>query len=407
LTNRVVIAGAGHAAGQLVASLRHEKFNGKIVLIGDEPYLPYQRPPLSKKFLAGEMPAERLFLKPASFYEDPQIELRLSTQITAIDRTARSLAIEGGDAIAFDKLVLALGSRARPLAVEGADLKNVHYLRGIDDVEAIREQFDAAKRLVIVGGGYIGLEVAAVARGLGMDVTVVEMADRVMSRVVSPEISDYYQIEHTNQGVKFRLSARVRQLRGKKRVKQVVLDNDEEIQADFVVIGAGILPNTELAREAGLDVADGIVVDDRCQSSDPDIYAVGDCTSHPNDIYGRHLRLESVHNALEQAKTAARNICGRETHYCEVPWFWSDQYDLKLQIAGLSDGYDEIVIRGNPAERSFACLYLKKGRLIAVDAVNAPRDFMQSKALIAAHAIIPTEQLGDSDKSLKELGAAC
>lgn len=407
MTNRVVIAGAGHAAGQLVASLRHEKFNGKIVLIGDEPYLPYQRPPLSKKFLAGEMPAERLFLKPASFYEDPQIELRLSTQITAIDRTARSLAIEGGDAIAFDKLVLALGSRARPLAVEGADLKNVHYLRGIDDVEAIREQFDAAKRLVIVGGGYIGLEVAAVARGLGMDVTVVEMADRVMSRVVSPEISDYYQIEHTNQGVKFRLSARVRQLRGKKRVKQVVLDNDEEIQADFVVIGAGILPNTELAREAGLDVADGIVVDDRCQSSDPDIYAVGDCTSHPNDIYGRHLRLESVHNALEQAKTAARNICGRETHYCEVPWFWSDQYDLKLQIAGLSDGYDEIVIRGNPAERSFACLYLKKGRLIAVDAVNAPRDFMQSKALIAAHAIIPTEQLGDSDKSLKELGAAC
>lgn len=407
MTNRVVIAGAGHAAGQLVASLRHEKFNGKIVLIGDEPYLPYQRPPLSKKFLAGEMPAERLFLKPASFYEDPQIELRLSTQITAIDRTARSLAIEGGDAIAFDKLVLALGSRARPLAIEGADLKNVHYLRGIDDVEAIREQFDAAKRLVIVGGGYIGLEVAAVARGLGMDVTVVEMADRVMSRVVSPEISDYYQIEHTNQGVKFRLSARVRQLRGKKRVKQVVLDNDEEIQADFVVIGAGILPNTELAREAGLDVADGIVVDDRCQSSDPDIYAVGDCTSHPNDIYGRHLRLESVHNALEQAKTAARNICGRETHYCEVPWFWSDQYDLKLQIAGLSDGYDEIVIRGNPAERSFACLYLKKGRLIAVDAVNAPRDFMQSKALIAAHAIIPTEQLGDSDKSLKELGAAC
>lgn len=407
MTTRIVIAGAGHAAGQVVASLRHEKFNGKIVLIGDEPYLPYQRPPLSKKFLAGEMPAERLFLKPASFYEDPQIELRLNTRITAIDRTARSLTIDGGDTVAFDKLVLALGSRARPLAVEGADLENVHYLRGIDDVEAIRAQFDAAQRLVIVGGGYIGLEVAAVARGLGMDVTVVEMADRVMSRVVSPEISDYYQIEHTNQGVKFRLSARVRQLRGKKRVKKVVLDNDEEIRADFVVIGAGILPNTELAREAGLDVADGIVVDDRCQTSDPDIYAVGDCTSHPNDIYGRHLRLESVHNALEQAKTAASNICGRETHYCEVPWFWSDQYDLKLQIAGLSDGYDEVVIRGNPAERSFACLYLKKGRLIAVDAVNAPRDFMQSKALIAARALIPADQLADSDKSLKELGAAC
>ena len=407
MTNRIVIAGAGHAAGQVVATLRHEKFDGKIVLIGDEPYLPYQRPPLSKKFLAGEMPAERLFLKPASFYEDPQIELRLNTKVTSIDRAANSLIVDDGDAVAFDKLVLALGSRARPLAVEGTDLQNVHYLRGIDDVESIRAQFEDARRLVIVGGGYIGLEVAAVARSHGMDVTVVEMADRVMSRVVSPEISDFYQIEHTNQGVKFRLSARVTQLQGKKRVKQVLLDSDEGIPADLVVIGAGILPNTELAREAGLDVADGIVVDDRCQTSDPNIYAVGDCTSHPNEIYGRHLRLESVHNALEQAKTAANNICGKETHYCEVPWFWSDQYDLKLQIAGLSEGYDEVVIRGNPAERSFACVYLRKGRLIAVDAVNAPRDFMQSKALIAAHAQISAQQLADGEKSLKELGAAC
>ncbi len=406
MTTRIVIAGAGHAAGQVVATLRHEKFKGKIVLIGDEPYLPYQRPPLSKKFLAGEMPADRLFLKPASFYEDPQIELRLDTTVTSIDRTAGSLTIEGGDAVAYDKLILALGSRARPLAVDGTDLKHVHYLRGIADVEAIRAEFEAGRRLVIVGGGYIGLEVAAVARKLGLDVTVVEMADRVMSRVVSPEISDFYQIEHTNQGVKFRLSTKVRALRGKKRVKQVVLDNDEEIRADLVIIGAGILPNTQLAREAGLDVADGIVVDDRCQTSDPDIFAVGDCTSHPNDIYDRYLRLESVHNALEQAKTAANNICGKETHYCDVPWFWSDQFDLKLQIAGLSDGYDDIVIRGNPAERSFACLYLRKGRLIAVDAVNAPRDFMQSKALIAAQVIIPSQQLADPDNSLKELGAA-
>jgi len=406
LTTRIVIAGAGHAAGQVVATLRQQKFKGKIVLIGDEPYLPYQRPPLSKKFLAGEMPAARLLLKPASFYEHPQLELHLDTTVASIDRTAGSLAIEGGDVIAYDKLVLALGSRARPLGVEGGDLRNVHYLRGIADVEAIRAELQPGRRLVIVGGGYIGLEVAAVACKLGLDVTVVEMADRVMSRVVSPEISDFYQIEHTNQGVKFRLSKRVKALRGKKRVKQVVLDDDEEIRADLVIIGAGILPNTELAREAGLDVDDGIVVDDRCQTSDPDIYAVGDCTSHPNDIYGRRLRLESVHNALEQAKTAANNICGKETHYCEVPWFWSDQFDLKLQIAGLSDGYDDIVIRGNPAERSFACLYLRKGRLIAVDAVNAPRDFMQSKALIAARVRIPSQQLADPGNSLQELGAA-
>lgn len=405
MTTRIVIAGAGHAAGQVVATLRQEEYDGQIVLIGDEPYLPYQRPPLSKKFLAGEMPPERLFLKPAGFYDDPQIELRLDTTITAIDRAGKSLTIEGDDDVSYDKLVLALGSRARTLAIEGTDLEQVHYLRTIDDVAAIRAEFDTGRRLVIVGGGYIGLEVAAVAHSLGLDVTVVEMTDRVMSRVVSPEISDFYQIEHTSRGVKFRLSTRVRALQGKKRIKKVVLDDDEEIRADIVVIGAGIVPNTELAQQAGLDVSDGIVVDDRCQTSDPDIYSVGDCTSHPNAIYERHLRLESVHNALEQAKTAAKNICGKQTHYNEVPWFWSDQYDLKLQISGLSDGYDEIVIRGNPADRSFACIYLRQGRLIAVDAVNAPKDFVQSKALIAAHAVIPIERLADADISLTDLAA--
>lgn len=402
---RVVIAGAGHAAGQVVATLRQEKFDGQIVLIGEEPYLPYQRPPLSKKFLAGEMPAERLFFKPPGFYDVPGIDLRLSTAITALDRAGKSLAIDGADDVGYDTLVLALGSRARALAVDGTDLEQVHYLRTIADVESIRPELVAGRRLVIVGGGYIGLEVAAVARTLGLDVTVVEMAERVMSRVVSPELSDFYEIEHTRQGVKFRLSTKISAFQGKRRVKHVVLDDGDEIRADLVVIGAGILPNTELAREAGLEVADGIVVDDRCQTSDPDIYAVGDCTLHPNAVYGRHLRLESVQNALEQARTSARNICGRETHYCEVPWFWSDQYDLKLQIAGLSDGYDEVVIRGNPAERSFACLYLREGRLIAVDAVNAPKDFVQSKALIAAHAAIPGEQLGDPAITLKDLGA--
>lgn len=404
MTNRIVIAGAGHAAGQVVATLRQEKFGGDIFLIGDEPYLPYQRPPLSKKFLAGEMPAERLLLKPASFYDDAQIELRLETRITAIDRDSQTVSCEDGNEVAYDKLILALGSRARTLAMEGVQLKQVHYLRTISDVESIRAELDAGRRMVIVGGGYIGLEVAAVARSLGLEVTVVEMADRVMSRVVSPEISDFFQLEHTSKGVRFRLSTRVRAFAGNRRLKSVVLDDGEEIRADLVVIGAGILPNTELALQAGLEVADGIVVDDRCQTSDPHVYAVGDCTAHPNGIYGRQLRLESVHNALEQAKTAARNICGKKSHYCEVPWFWSDQFDLKLQIAGLSDGYDDIVIRGNPANRAFACLYLREGRLIAVDAVNFPKDFMQSKALIAAGAIIAKERLSDADISLKELG---
>jgi 3-phenylpropionate/trans-cinnamate dioxygenase ferredoxin reductase subunit len=403
VTEKIVIAGAGHAAGQIITTLRQQKFEGQIVLIGDEPYLPYQRPPLSKKFLAGEMPAERLYVKPESFYEDPRIDLRLETTVTAIDREAKTVKIEDGDDIAYDKLVLSLGSRARTLPVEGADLQRVHYLRSIADVESIRAELDIGRRLVIIGAGYIGLEVAAVARTLGLEVTVVEMADRVMSRVVSPEISDFYQIEHTNHGVKLRLSTTVVALHGKKRVKCVETGEGEEIPAEFVIIGVGILPNTEIAEQAGLDVNDGIVVNDRCQTSDPDIYAAGDCTSHPNDIYGRRLRLESVHNAVEQAKTAASNLCGKETRYSQVPWFWSDQYDLKLQIAGLSEGYDDVVIRGNPADRSFACVYLREGRLIAIDAVNAPRDFVHSKALIAARMLVSADKLADSGTLLKDL----
>lgn len=402
MTERVVIAGAGHAAGQLVASLKQQKFAGQIVLVGDEPYLPYQRPPLSKKYLSGDLPAERLYVKPASFYDDPQVELRLATRISEIDRNRKTLKTNNGD-IAYDKLILALGSRVRRLDIEGADLDGVHYLRNIADVDGIRAELKHKKNAVIVGAGYIGLEVAAVIRQLGLDVTVVEMADRVMSRVVSPEISDFYQIEHTTQGVKLRLSTGITAFRGDGHIDAVETADGELIPADFVVIGVGIVPNTELATHADIIVADGIVVNDQCQTNDPDIYAVGDCTSHPNSIYGRQLRLESVHNAVEQAKTAASNICGKETHYSQLPWFWSDQYDLKLQIAGLSTGYDDVVIRGNPADRSFACLYLKDGKLIAADAVNSPKEFVQSKALIAAHTVIDREQLADTEIQLKEL----
>lgn len=405
MANRVVIVGAGHAAGQVVASLRQHKFDGDIVLVGDEPYLPYQRPPLSKKFLAGDLPAERLYVKPASFYDDSSITLQLDTRVAAIDRDTKCVKIDGGEDVSYDKLVIATGSRVRRLPVEGANLNGVHYLRSIADVDNIRTDMEAGRKLVIIGAGYIGLEVAAVAQQAGLNVTVVEMADRVMSRVVSPEISDFYQIEHTNHGVRFRLSTGVSSLGGKKRVKSVTTSEGEEIPADLVVIGIGILPNTELAANAGLDVENGIVVDDHCQTSDPNILAVGDCTSHPNPIYDRRLRLESVHNAAEQAKTAAANICGQDVAYAQVPWFWSDQYDLKLQIAGLSEGYDDVVIRGNPAERSFSCLYLQDGRLIAVDAINAPRDFVQSKQLIADRAEIPTEKLADSETPLKELAS--
>ena len=403
---KIVIAGAGHAAGQVIATLRQQKFDGQIVLVGDEPYLPYQRPPLSKKFLAGELPAERLYFKPQSFYDDPAIELRLQTRVTALNRDKKSLEVAGGDDIAYDKLVLAFGARVRELPVPGADLAGMHYLRNIADVQGIRQDLEGSRHVVIIGAGYIGLEVAAVTRTLGLGVTVVEMADRVLSRVVSPEISDFYQIEHANRGVKLRLGTDIVGLHGKKRVTGVETADGDHIPADLVVAGIGILPNTELASDAGLEVDDGIVVDDRCQTTDGDIYAVGDCTRHPNRIYGRSLRLESVHNALEQAKTAALDLIGNETHYAEVPWFWSDQYDLKLQIVGLSEGYDDVVIRGNPAEKSFACLYLKDSRLIAVDAVNAPRDFVHAKALIEDGTIISGDELADANQTLKDLAAA-
>jgi len=405
LTNRVVIAGAGHAAGQVIASLRQHKFDGDIVLVGDEPHLPYQRPPLSKKYLSGDISADRLLVKPESFYDDPAVKLQLDSRITSIDRDGKSLQVEEGENIDYDKLVIATGSRVRHLHIEGTDLGSVHYLRNIADVDGIRGDMDAGKKLVVIGAGYIGLEVAAVARLAGLNVTVIEMADRVMSRVVSPETSDFYQIEHTDQGVRFCLSTGVSSLNGKRRIKSVTTSEDEVIPADLVVIGIGIQPNTDLATGAGLDVDNGIVVDDHCRTADPDIYAVGDCTSHPNAIYDRRLRLESVHNAVEQAKTAAANICGQDVTYNQVPWFWSDQYDLKLQIAGLSEGYDDVVIRGNPAERSFSCLYLREGRLIAVDAINAPQDFVQSKKLIADHVEMTTESLADPATPLKDMVA--
>lgn len=403
MSKRIVIAGAGHAAGQVVATLKQKQFEGEIVLVGEEPHLPYQRPPLSKKYLAGELPAERLSFKPASFYDASNIDLRLNTRITAIDRSAKSVTTSGGESIPYDTLILAVGAHARQLPVDGNDLDGVHYLRGIADVDAIRRDAGDATRAVIVGAGYIGLEVAAVLKQLGLEITVIEMAGRVMSRVVSEQVSAFYEREHAAHGVNIELSTGLQSFHGDKRVSGVETTDDRVLAADFVVVGAGILPNTELASAAGLEIDNGVVVDDHCRSSDPDIFAVGDCTSHPSAIYGRRMRLESVHNALEQAKTAAANACGDDVAYSQVPWFWSDQYDLKLQIAGLSDGFDDVVIRGNPDERSFACVYLRESRMIAVDAVNAPREFMQAKPLIADAFEPDRAKLADPGIELKDL----
>jgi 3-phenylpropionate/trans-cinnamate dioxygenase ferredoxin reductase subunit len=403
VSHRIVIAGAGHAAGQAIASLRQKGFDGEIILIGDEPWLPYQRPPLSKKFLAGEMPPERLYFKPPAFYEESGVDVRLETRVRGIDRESRRIEIESGEPIAYDRLLLALGSRVRHIDVPGSDLGGIHYLRSIGDVERIRADMEGARNVVIVGAGYIGLEVAAVARQLGHAVTVLETESRVMSRVVSPVVSEFYQQQHLARGVELRLSTALRAFDGDEKVRAVRTADGEAIPADVVVVGVGIVPNTELAVAAGLEVDNGIVVDERCRTTDANIHAIGDCTSHPNAIYGRRIRLESVHNALEQAKTAASDICGEATAYTQVPWFWSDQYDLKLQIAGLSQGYDQIVIRGTPEQRSFSCLYLRKGVLIACDSINAPRDFMQSKSLIAGRSPVDTDELADESTPLKDL----
>ncbi|MDJ0939772.1 MAG: FAD-dependent oxidoreductase [Woeseiaceae bacterium] len=401
MKEQIVIVGAGHAAGQVVATLKQKKFAGRIVLIGDEPFLPYQRPPLSKKYLAGELPAERLHVKPESFYADEQIELKLGTRVAAIDTQAATVTTADGDAVRYDKLILATGSRVRRLEIPGADLAGIHYVRSIADVEAMQSAFVPGARAVIIGAGYIGLEVAAVARQLGLEVSVVETAPRVMSRVVCPEVSAFYERQHAAHGVELLLNTGTESFTGDDQVDGVKLADGRRLDADVVVVGVGILPNTELAEAAGLETANGIVVDDHCRTSAADVFAVGDCTCHPNAIYNRNVRLESVHNALEQAKTAAANACGDDVAYSQVPWFWSDQYDIKLQIAGLSQGYDDVLTRGDPEEASFSCVYLKEGRVIAVDAVNAPKDFMQSKALIASRATPDRERL--QSEALKEL----
>jgi 3-phenylpropionate/trans-cinnamate dioxygenase ferredoxin reductase subunit len=399
----VVIVGAGHGAGQVAASLRQKKYSSPVTMIGEEAWLPYQRPPLSKKYLAGEMPAERLYFKPESFYDAQDVTTRLRTRVTAIDREAKHVVTDAGDKVPYDDLVLATGSRARIMDVPGIDLDGIHYLRGIDDVDGIRSGFAAGREITIVGAGYIGLEVAAVAAAAGMKVTVVEMAERVMSRVVSVEISAFYQRVHREHGVDIRLGTTLEGFAGDGRVDSVLLGSGERLPTDLVVVGIGIVPNVELAAACGLPVEDGIVVDDHCRTADPNIYAIGDCTVHPNALLGRRLRLESVHNALEQAKTAAANICGEDLSYAQIPWFWSDQYDLKLQIAGLAQGYDDVVLRGDPTDNAFACLYLRDGRLIAIDAINRPKDFIQAKPLIASGAVIDPALLADTTRELKEL----
>lgn len=366
--------------------------------------MPYQRPPLSKAFLAGDLTIDRLYFKPENYYADHDVTLRLNTRVERIDPVAHTVTTTDGASLEYSKLILATGSRVRELPIPGHDLNGVHYLRNIADVEGMQQEFSAGKKIVIIGGGYIGLEVAAVAVKRGLDATVVETESRVMQRVVAPEVSQFFQKMHNEEGVTLELGRRVESITGEQgKVTAVCCADGFRVNADMVVIGIGIIPNIELAEDAGLDCSNGISVDEYCQTSAADILAIGDCTRHPNGLLGRHLRLESVHNAIEQGKTAALNIIGEPVAYNQVPWFWSDQYNVKMQIAGMSDIYDQFIIRGNPDERSFAAFYLQQGKIVAVDAINSPREFMIGKKLVAAGAEISLDDLRDTDKDFKEM----
>jgi 3-phenylpropionate/trans-cinnamate dioxygenase ferredoxin reductase subunit len=396
---RIVIIGAGQAGVQAAATLRAEGFDGALTLIGEEPFPPYQRPPLSKAYLAGDFARERLFLKPDSFYAETRCDLRLGIAARRIERPAKAVHLSDGTALAYDRLLLTTGARIRKVPVTGADLPGVYYLRGIEDVDALRPHFRTGARLAVVGGGYIGLEVAAVAVKSGLQVTVVEAADRVMVRAASPQLSAFYEAEHRAHGVQFQLGSMAEAFEGTAQV-DAVRTNRGRVAADFVLAGIGVVPNCELARDAGLDCDNGIAVDEFAATSDPDIFAAGDCTSHPAFAGGR-VRLESVQNAIDQAKHAALAMLGKGAAYREVPWFWSDQYDLKLQIAGLAQQGDATVQRGDPQTRKFSVFHLRDGVVAAVEAVNAPPDYIVGRKLIAARARIAPERLGDAAVPIK------
>ncbi len=381
--NRIVIIGAGQAAAQLAASLRQGGHGGGIRLIGDEPYAPYQRPPLSKKFLIDRPAPASLYFRADAFWREQNVTLDLGVPVTAIDPASRQVRLADGRAESFEVLVLATGTRARALSVAGADQPGVFTLRRIDDVLALRPALDQARRVVIAGGGYIGLEVAAGARSEGRDVMVLEAEDRVLKRVTSPVISEFFDSLHRSRGVDIRLGARLAAIEGEGRVRQVRLADGATLPADVVLLAVGARANDDLAVQAGLACQDGVVVDEFGRTSDPAVYAAGDCTRFPSARYGRAIQLECVQNAIDQAKAVAAAILGKPQAYDPVPWFWSDQYEIKLQMAGLSDGYDSATTVGDRAQAHFSVEYHRAGRLIAVDAVNDARAYMGGRRRIA------------------------
>lgn len=401
----VVIVGGGQAGGQAAVSLRSEGFTGRIVMVGAEPVLPYQRPPLSKGFLAGALTVDRLLLKPEAFYPQAAVEPLLGVSVIAVDAGSRQLRLSDGGDLGYDQLLLATGGRPRPLTCPGAEHPRIHYIRTIADIDAMRPGFNPGARLTIIGAGYIGLEVAAVAARHGLAVTVLEAAPMVLGRVACPEVASFFQRTHERAGVDIRCGVQVLAIEGDGSQVRVVTNNGVPIAADLVVVGIGLLPNVELAEAAGIACDNGIVVDQDCRTSVTDIFAAGDCANQLSAIYGYRMRLESVNNAIEQAKVVAAAMCGKSKPFLQAPWFWSDQYDLKLQTAGINRGYDQIAVRGDPDSGSFAVFYLAQGRLLAVDAINRPAEFILARTLIPKRTVLSAEKLIDEGVAVKDLAA--
>ena len=405
LSGRIVIVGAGHAGGSAAAFLRQFGWTGPITLIGEEPIAPYQRPPLSKAWLKGEADADSLALRPASFYSDNNIGLRLSTVVSGVDMAARAVTLDSGEKVGFDHLILAVGAHARKLSIPGADLDGVLELRTAADAEKLKSALGPGKRLAVIGGGYVGLESAASARALGAEAVVVEREPRILARVACELLSTFFKDYHQAKGVAFELNAGVEAFEGEAgRVTGVRLADGRTLACDAALVGVGAIANEPLARQAGCACDQGVVVDENALTDVADIYAIGDCTRRPLPLYALTGRLESVPNALEQARQAAAHLCGKPTPVAETPWFWSDQYDIKLQIAGMPFHAVRQVVRGDPALARFAVFHLDaENRVQAVEAINAAPEFMAGRQLVGNRKPVAPDKLSDISVSMKEV----
>ncbi len=402
MRNNVIIIGAGHAGAMTAISLRQQKYLGSILLIGQEEHLPYQRPPLSKGFLTDSIEEKRLYLKSTAYYENNDIEIIKNKTVSQISRNKKTIILDDQKEYPYQKLVIATGSVLNQLDLSCNEV-NLHYLRTIEDSLQIKSMLNQKQTIAIIGAGYIGLEIAAAATKKNLKTTVIEMENRVMSRSVCSETSDFFQKKHEQEGVMFKCNVSVVDVQDYNDQKQIVCKNGTVIDADGVVVGIGIKPNIELAVNSGLECDDGIIVDENGQTSDENIFAVGDCTNHPNNIFQQRLRLETVHNAVEQAKSVAASITENNKSYHQVPWFWSDQYNIKLQIAGISQDHDHRTIRGSVEQEKFAVFYQKDNQLVAVEAINSPKEFMIGKKLIEMGNETTFELIEEMNFDLKKI----